>query len=283
MSPEQWISVLEKTYDFHGATLTEQKKQILLTPVEIPEPESIIAELKADKLIGARTTPTNQDIVGYRAMIAGGVISLEEAIPQEFRTTTEELKDILIKEFFHKVSREETFGDESRIEEKQKSMFERYRLSHGPFVNMARTFLTFTTEIKDLFPEYCNLILSQILSSVLTTIRGVFLPSDGPYKHPLKERIRAQEKLLKAYAPTFDREGYFKNNPVLEELRAKEVKWAGVAYIIICLVLAWFVPQGQWWGKIIFLILIGIIFLCLCSIFPVFKRIIFGKTNKGKA
>jgi hypothetical protein len=63
-------------------------------------------------------------------------------------------------------------------------------------------------------------------------------------------------------------------------LKTNEPKWPGVVLLIILLVVAWFVPQSAWWGRIIFYILMALVTGCLCSIFPFMRKMIFGKSNK---
>lgn len=58
---------------------------------------------------------------------------------------------------------------------------------------------------------------------------------------------------------------------------ADEAKWPGFLWLIIILAIAWFVPQNIWWGRIIFYILMAMVVLCLCSIFPFIRKLIFRK------
>ncbi len=63
-------------------------------------------------------------------------------------------------------------------------------------------------------------------------------------------------------------------------LNADEAKWPGIVWLIILLAVAWFVPQNTWWGRIIFYILMAMVVICLCSIFPFMRKMIFGKSNR---
>jgi len=203
-------------------------------------------------------------------------------IPDEFQDVCEECTGVIFEEFFHRVTNGETFGDEKRLVKEYELysfLTQKYAKTHSNFIIMARTFGTFQLEISDLFPEHYNIVLSQVLNSVMTNIKGVFFPSEGPYKVPLRKRLKVQEDILKLYAPTFEREAFLKNNPVLNKLKAGEVKWPGFVYILIFSIMAWFVPQNVWWGKISFYILMGLIVICLCGISKTIMTWIFGKGN----
>ncbi len=236
MNLEQWIVTIRESYNRHGKTWSKEKEGILRTTIKIPQSMNDLHELKNVQLPNTPELLTQQPMSFDETMVRCGVISLAPIISDKFPEICEELTDILFKEFFQRVSKEETFGDENRIEKTQQDMLGQYYSSHGPFVNMSRTFLTFTIEIKDMFPASYDVVAAQILNSVLTNIRGIFFPSDGPCKKPpLSERIKVQEDILKLYAPTFDRESFLKNNPVLNKPKAEEAKWPGFVCILIFL------------------------------------------------
>src|SRR3989304_7133907 len=100
---------------------------------------------------------------------------------------------------------------------------------------------------------------------------------DGPRHIDIKTRIAAQENTLKMYAPTFDREAFFKNNPVLNQLRNQEVKWPGYVTIVAVLIGAAFVPQDRVWGKVVFWVLMAILVLAISSVSPFVRRLLFRK------
>jgi hypothetical protein len=277
MNLHEWCALLSQAYKVHGSVFSDEKKAVFLEKIEVP-PLPSQEEIAKIKTLSPKEIDTSKCQELYMNLVHIGSISLLRNIPRKCLQTCEELSDILLREFFRRVCNSENFGDEGRIKKIfNMSLFENYKISSGPFYDMACTYWTFKLEMEDLFPEHYDIILSQILKSIDFEIAGLFFPTPGPYKIPFKERVKAQEETLVTYAPDFDRENFFKNNPVLDRLKANgKTKWPTITLIIIFVVIAWFIPQDIWWGKILFYVLMGMIVLCLCVIFPYLKRSILG-------
>ncbi|MBN2376655.1 MAG: hypothetical protein JXD22_09645 [Sedimentisphaerales bacterium] len=259
MNPNQWINTTENICETYGKILSESEKQILLKKIDVP------------------SYPKQSDNI----MVRMGNIPLEDNVMMAHESFFSELYDILTKAFFEKVLNKDAFGDEAKVNEIfGKTLQENYGVYNGPFLDLARTYWTFKIEVMELFAPHSdkfNLVISQFLISYIMEIGGCFFPTPGPFKYPYKDRIRAQEMYFEIYAPNFDKKTYFKNNPVLNKLKSEEAKWPGIVYILIFLVIAWFIPQNVWWGKILFYILMGLIVISLCCISDTIKTLIFGK------
>jgi len=139
-----------------------------------------------------------------------------EESTQEQKEIVVEALDVMIRFFFRKASRGETFGSLSRIKERfGQSLEENYGMSSGPFINMAKTYWTYKLEVGDLFPEYHNLALSQVLGKLEMDIVSVFFPTPGPMKIPVSQRRESQRQLLQEFAPEIDIERFLSDNPIL--------------------------------------------------------------------
>lgn len=142
---------------------------------------------------------------------------LSEKSTKAQKEVIEEALDVMTRYFFKKASSGETFGHLSRIKEQfGRSLEENYGLTSGPFLDMAKTYWTYKLEVQDLFPEYHNLGLSQILLKLETTIASLFFPTPGPVIIPASERKEAQRQILQEYAPTIDIERFLSENPILQ-------------------------------------------------------------------
>lgn len=96
----------------------------------------------------------------------------------------------------------------------------------------------------------------------------------------LKRIIEAESELDKS--PTSDTmssdlDKTLANNATVN---VNEPKWPGIVLLIILLVIAGFIPQNAWWGRILFYIVMGLVVGCLCIIFPFMRKLIFGKSNR---
>ena len=260
MTPDQWIDELRYIYSSHGANLSTDKSQILLN--QIP------ANNEANDTFAQSLTRI-------------GIGSLESRIPEEQIGICEELIELLHREFFRRISNGETFGDVTRLGEKQRTWLQtssqKYGDSHRSFFHVIRTLLTFYREVDDVFPAHYDFVISQVLHSFRLEMKGCFFPAPGPYRIPFKQRVQRQRALFDQYAPNFDQDDFFKHNPVLNRLKAEETKLPSIVILVVSLVVAFFVPQQQWWGKIFFWVLMGIILLCLSDLFTFIRRLIFGK------
>jgi hypothetical protein len=142
---------------------------------------------------------------------------LSENITKTQKEILAEVDDIMIRFFFSKASRGETFGSLKRIKEQFGSFLEEnYGLSSGPFIDMAKTYWTYKLEAQDLFPEHHRCALSQILLKIETDIAGVFFPTPGPRTMPASLRRETQRQLLQEYAPSIDIERFLSESPILK-------------------------------------------------------------------
>lgn len=103
------------------------------------------------------------------------------------------------------------YGD--RIDAALNSGAEEYR-------RLAKTFITFDTELDELAEVNRAMVLYHVLKEVELSIRSVFFPSAGPQRTAVSKREEAMRQLLAAYAPTLNRDSFFNDNPVLQSERA---------------------------------------------------------------
>ncbi len=124
--------------------------------------------------------------------------------------------DVMTRYFFRKVVAGRTFGPPSRIKERfGDSVEENYGLSTGPFIDMARAYWTYKTEVGDLFPKHHSLALSQALREVEMNIGSVFFPTPGPMSIPVEKRVETQRQILDELAPDIDIERFLSESPIL--------------------------------------------------------------------
>lgn len=279
MTPDQWIDELRDIYTSHGASLSPEKSQILLD--HIPGSDELkdrlaqsSARLSFSALDAALKDPNSLaqklERLGREIVMPDGAIEVSN-----------ELMGILHGEFFRRIDNSGTFGDVTRLSEKLgawlQTSVQKYGNSHRSFLNVIRTLFTFYREVDDLLPDHYDLVLTQVLHNFRLEMKGCFFPAPGPYRIPFKQRVQAQRALFNQYAPDFDQENFFKYNPVLNRLKAGKSKLPSIVILVVCLVVAFFVPQQHWWGKIGFWVLMGIVLLCLCDLFRFIRRLIFGK------
>ena len=96
MTLDEWIEEIVQMYESHGGVLSEEKKSKLLDEIDIPGMQE------------------NAESI----MVEAGVIEIDEYIPESSRDVCEEVSSILLKEFFSRVSKGQSFGDEKRIKER---------------------------------------------------------------------------------------------------------------------------------------------------------------------
>lgn len=126
-----------------------------------------------------------------------------------------EALDVMTRFFYLKAARGETFGPVTRIKEKfGGSVEENYGLSTGPFIDLAKTYWTYKIEVKDLFPDHHETVLSQLLLKIEIDTAGLFFPTPG-VSMPNSIRKMTQRKYLQEYAPSMDIERFFSENPML--------------------------------------------------------------------
>ncbi len=185
MNIEQWISCITEAYETAGETFSPRKKEMLLE------------ELPKDNLnINQDTT----DIIN-------------------------ETVELLTYYFFKKVSFRETFGPIIRVEQKfGHSLEANYDISGGPFIDMAKTYWTYQLEVRDLFPKYHKLVLSQVLAEVEGRIGSVFFPFPGPVILWVRGRRETQRELLEEFTPGIDIDAFLDNNPLLGTSKGRVAK-----------------------------------------------------------
>jgi len=196
MNVNQWISCISEAYEITGKVFSLRKKAILL------------GKLPVDDI--------NKDEVD-KGIFEYGVLPKPFRVQDESQNNViEETTEVITRYFFRKFTLGETFGLISRIkEEVRDSVEENYGLSSGLFINMAKTYWTYKIEVKDLFPKYHNLVLSQVLLKVEGEIASVFFPSPGPVVIWVRQRREMQRQLLEYYAPGIDIDAFLENNPIL--------------------------------------------------------------------
>jgi hypothetical protein len=196
MNIEQWISCISEAYEMVGETLSPRKKEMLLG--ELPEDSPNIDQ-------------------ATRHGIEAGVITKPFEIQDEsLNDVVDETKELITRYFFKKVPLGETFGSITRVEQKfAHSLEANYDISAGPFIDMAKTYWTYQLEVKDLFPEYHNLVLAQVLLQVNYDIGGLFFPFPGPIILWVRGRRETQRELLEKYIPGMDIGAFLANNPIL--------------------------------------------------------------------
>lgn len=142
---------------------------------------------------------------------------LPENLSKSEESFIAEVYETVFRFFFYKASRGEPFGPINRIKERFGiSLEENYGLTSGPFINIARTYWTYKIEVMDLFPQYKNFVLANILLKIENDIASVFFPMPGPVKMPVKLRRETQRKILKEFAPQIDIERFLTENPILQ-------------------------------------------------------------------
>jgi hypothetical protein len=222
MNLSEWIEEIGKIYQINENFLSNEKKSIFLSEIVVPDRQDETTALK-NKLKQIYPPIANKefDYQNFDEFATKyGLTSLLPHIPEQYLTACEEFREILYKEFFKRVCKRYGFGKENRIRERfKRTLLENYRISDGPFIDMARTYWTFKLEVEDLFPQHNNIILPQLLKSVDFEIGGLFFPTPGPDKPPLELRIKTQEMILETYAPNFNRKAFFKSNPILNNLK----------------------------------------------------------------
>ncbi len=199
MNLNQWLDCIAEAYKKNGKSFSSPIKEILLK--ELPE------------------TDQNVDIIDRDAMRTG-VIWIPFAIEDESQNAViEETKELMIQHFFDKFIRSETFGPISKVNNYfGQTVEDNYELEGSPFIDMAKTYWTFKLELQELFPQYNNLIVSQILLRVENFIGSIFFPYPGPIILWVRGRREKQKQLIEQYAPEVDIDSFLDNNPLLGTL-----------------------------------------------------------------
>ncbi|MFC1490356.1 hypothetical protein ACFL6K_04010 [Candidatus Latescibacterota bacterium] len=224
MNAEQWMSVIGEAYKSSGHLLPEEEKELLLLSK-----------------------------------------SSSEYYSEEHIKVLSEMYDVIWVLFWEKVKGGESFGDLSRIEKEYgMTLEERYKLYDGPFLNLAKTYWTFKSEIGDLFEGpilYAGMIESAeeedddgfynfinqaiektkafmlVLSQVECDIASVFFPMPGPAHVPVVQRRDKQREIIEKYAPQIDIERFLSENPILKADEAFEAQSSAGCFSVFCLLL----------------------------------------------
>ena len=147
------------------------------------------------------------------------------------------LIDPIYAVFFQTAEQGRLFGSLDRAYEK---FGERIRtvLNSGSkeYQKLAKTFVTFDTELDDLAESNRALLLYHVLKEAEISIRGLFFPSPGPHRIPVSKREEAMKELLARYAPSLDQEAFYSDNPVLQRERSATGCFGVVAACVLVLV-----------------------------------------------
>lgn len=134
-----------------------------------------------------------------------------------------DIVQIFTRFFFLKTVNGETFCSTEKI----KSQFgmtleQRYGLSSGPFINLARTYWTFKLELdEDQLRHKENMpLLLVILRTVEMNMAGVFFPTPSPFTVSTDERKSSQIQVLQEFAPQIDIRRFLSENPILSSKRS---------------------------------------------------------------
>lgn len=120
------------------------------------------------------------------------------------------------------------------------------------YQKLAKTFMTFTTELDELAESNRALLLYHVLKEVEISIKSVFFPSAGPQSIDVSKREQAMKELLARYAPSLNSDSFFTNNPVLQSEHANagsfSTEFLGRVILIALTVLA---ATKVWWAPLI--------------------------------
>lgn len=96
----------------------------------------------------------------------------------------------------------------------------------------------------------------------------------------LKRTIEADSELDKSPTSNTTSSDSDKTLASNATMNTNEPKWPGIVLLIILLVIAGFIPQNAWWGRILFYIVMALVVVCLCTTFPFVRKLIFGKSHR---
>jgi len=201
MNVREWILCVSKAYQKAGKELSRITKTRLLE------------KLPLENLAGDQA---------QKGMLEMGVASsFSPGLGGELPIDLVETEELVTHYFFRKAGRGELFGLIARLKGRfgnprfGNPIKKNYELAEGPFVNMAKTYWTYKLEVHDLFPEYYNVVLSQVLLRVENDVASVFFPTPGSAVIWVRQRRQQQRKTLEEYAPDIDIDRFLKNNPLL--------------------------------------------------------------------
>jgi hypothetical protein len=147
-----------------------------------------------------------------------------------------EITNAVQRKFWRAVEEGDVFGDEKKITEKYgKSLEENYGLRGGPFMQLARAYWTFKTEVDELGDSYPNYGFTTALQGVEIKVRQLFFPMPGPVRAPELMRRNAQIEHLREFAPSIDINRFIIENPILAADK-KSGCFGAILIASICLV-----------------------------------------------
>ena len=183
MNIDEWIGKVEKACKAFGKILTASDKEMLLrntieNPFTFDDTDRLVAESVAAEM--------------QKELIC-------------------EISKLFTHYVFKKASNSETFGDVHRVEERFGTSIEKtYGLDSGPYLNLAKAYWTFKTELRDLLreePTHRKKVIVQVLNTVEQEIGWSFFPLAGLLTVPAATRRKEQKEFLEKYAPDADIEG----------------------------------------------------------------------------
>lgn len=200
MNANEWLLCFSKAYDVAKKEFSSRRKRLLIRKLPVED----LSKEEAQK-----------------SMFRMGVVSAL-SFWAEFQDEIEETIQVLTRYFFRKIIHGETFGPTSRLEKRFGNTLEKnYEITKGPFINLAKTYWTYDVEVHDLFPQYHNLMLAQILLRVERDIGSVFFPFPGEVVIWVRQRKQQQRQLLQQYAPEINIDAFLENNPILGTSRGR--------------------------------------------------------------
>jgi len=251
MNIDEWVGEIEKACKAFGKILTPPDKEMLLRDtIEKPSTFDDIDRLVAESVAAEM----------QKELIC-------------------EISKLFIYYVFKKASNGETFGDVHRVEERFGTSIEKaYGLDSGTYLNLAKAYWTFKTELRDLLIEdtnYRKKVIGQVLIRVEAEVGWAFFPMPGPLSVPPIIRRKEQKEFLEKYAPDTDIEGtiqgFFKSRGNPENRDTGEITiWPGFIWAFIALTVAVLVPQGSWWGKVVHWVAVFcfvIVVFVICQLF----------------
>jgi len=195
---ETWLRIFEDAYSLEGKELTAEDREVLLS----------------------RMTPG-------------------KALTDVQRLTVGIADEATRRTFWQRAAHGKPFGDVDRIRQKfGRSIEENYGISEGPFIDVARTYWTFKTEVADLSRGDRDRILYQLLSNIEQEVAAVFFPTPGPSKVDPNLREAQQRETLEEYAPRIDIERFLSESPILATERQSQKSGYGTPVLVAVAVIA---------------------------------------------
>ena len=180
MNIEDWLKVVEKAYkEGDSIDLLSGEKRRIKTKLT-PEKKSFLTK-RLTKDIFNKIDNENE-----RIACKSGAISLLQhhfsgspIFSDSKANRIKETMDVMQAYFWNQVDNKATFGSVKRIKESfglGVSIKERYSLSSGPFIDLAKTYWTFRVEVLDLLENQLTTPLAQVLIQIEASVASYFFP-----------------------------------------------------------------------------------------------------------